>query len=267
MREIPAHARLPLAFDAAAMRTEVDALEPGRFVAHFNTGYHDGGWSGAALRSPGGDASRLYADPSAGSPSSDTELMERCPAIAAALAQIRCPLRAVRVLRLAPGGIIREHRDDDLLWEKGEARLHIPLATHPEVEFYVDGTRVVMEAGECWYLDLSRPHRVQNRGATQRIHLVVDCVVNDWLATQVASRLTAGREPPQPSGQDAFLAFRERVLADEALQDALRAECDPDRFRAKCVELGRAHGFDFIGEDVRAAMVRGRQSWMSQWVF
>jgi hypothetical protein len=38
-----------------------------------------------------------------------------------------------------------------------------------------------MAAGEAWYLDLNLPHSVTNHGPTDRVNLVVDCVVNDWL--------------------------------------------------------------------------------------
>ena len=35
--------------------------------------------------------------------------------------------------------------------------------------------------GEAWYLDLNLRHRVDNHSDTDRIHLVIDCVVNDWV--------------------------------------------------------------------------------------
>ncbi len=38
-----------------------------------------------------------------------------------------------------------------------------------------------MGEGEAWYLDLNLRHTVRNRGDETRIHLVIDCVVNDWL--------------------------------------------------------------------------------------
>ena len=43
----------------------------------------------------------------------------------------------------------------------------ILVVTNPEVE--------------CWYHNLNLPHWVAIRGATDRIHLVIDCVVNDKL--------------------------------------------------------------------------------------
>jgi len=82
---------------------------------------------------------------------------------------------------LAPGPSIGEHRDYRLGHADGEVRLHVPITASPEVDFRLDGSRVQMRAGEAWYLDLNRPHSVANRGATDRVNLGVDCVVNDWL--------------------------------------------------------------------------------------
>jgi hypothetical protein len=38
-----------------------------------------------------------------------------------------------------------------------------------------------MRAGEAWYLRLSDPHAVANRGTSDRVHLVLDLVADDWL--------------------------------------------------------------------------------------
>ena len=90
-----------------------------------------------------------------------------------------------------PGSIIKEHKDFKLGFEDGEIRLHIPILTNPSVEFILDGARVLMNEGECWYLNLNLPHRVANRGTSDRIHLVVDCVLNDWLRELLLRESTA----------------------------------------------------------------------------
>jgi hypothetical protein len=84
-------------------------------------------------------------------------------------------------LRLGPSSSIKEHSDPDLGWDLGEVRLHVPVTTSPGVEFVVGGVVAHMREGECWYHDFSLPHRVENRGATARVHLVIDCVLNPWL--------------------------------------------------------------------------------------
>jgi hypothetical protein len=262
----PAFARLDLHFPHEPLLREAYDIAHAQWAGHFNADYHDGGWQGVALRAIGGEASRLFSDAANRAAVADTPLMQRCPAIQTALREFHCPLRDVRLLRLIPGSFIREHRDDDLRLEEGEARLHIPLITHPLVEFYVDGQRVLMEAGECWYLDLSRPHRVRNASPIARIHLVIDCEVNDWLREKIGKGDVPKREAITPSGQDQFFAFRERVWADADLEQRLIACTDKDVFAQAAVELGDAHGFHFSQGDVSSAMSRGRQTWLSQWM-
>jgi hypothetical protein len=176
-----ARARLPWSFDAAGLLADVDAVAPADWVPHFNTGYYEGDWSGAALRSVGGQPGRLYPDPTASTAFADTPLMARCPHARAVLAVLRCPLLAVRFLRLGPGSRIREHADLDLGFDDGEVRIHVPVSTGPGVEFLHDGERVDMAPGEAWYLDLNLRHAVVNAGPSPRVHLVVDCVVDEWL--------------------------------------------------------------------------------------
>jgi hypothetical protein len=48
-----------------------------------------------------------------------------------------------------------------------------------------------MPAGSTWYLRLSDPHSVANRGPRARVHLVVDLVVNAWLAALFERALAA----------------------------------------------------------------------------
>ena len=42
----------------------------------------------------------------------------------------------------------------------------------------------MLEAGSAWYLRLSDPHSVANRGADARVHLVIDAVVDPWIEAQ-----------------------------------------------------------------------------------
>lgn len=174
--------QLPFHFGPHALQDDLAQLAADNWVAHFNQHYYEGEWSGVALRATDGLANRLYNNPNQLN-FTDTPALARCPNLQAVLANFHCPLTSVRLLKLAAGAVIREHSDPDLHHEYGEVRLHIPLLTNPEVEFFLANERIVMKEGECWYLNLSLPHRVVNRGETDRIHLVVDCLVNDWLRT------------------------------------------------------------------------------------
>jgi hypothetical protein len=170
-----------MSFDPDRLKADLGRFEPAEWIPHFNTRYYEGDWSGIALRAVGGRAGQLYPDPTATDDFADTPLLERCPYLQEVLAVFHCPLTSVRLLRLSAGSSIREHRDYKLGFEDGELRIHVPVETNLNVAFFLAGERVTMEEGEAWYLDLNLPHRVENHSETNRIHLVIDCVVNDWV--------------------------------------------------------------------------------------
>lgn len=88
-------------------------------------------------------------------------------------------------MKLTPGSRIKEHEDLDLAAELGMARLHIPIITNDEVDFRLNGTRVILGEGECWYLRLMDRHSVENNGQSDRVHLVIDAQVNAWLMAKL----------------------------------------------------------------------------------
>jgi hypothetical protein len=178
----PPSALLLLKFDLVALNQEIANLAVDEWVPHFNTSYFTGDWSGVALRSVEGRERWLYPDPTMRG-YADTQLLTGSPALLSALGAFKCPLLAVRLLRLGPSSSIREHTDLDLGIDDGEARVHVVIQSDPAVTFWLDGKPVPMEPGEAWYLNLNLPHRVENTGTLNRIHLVVDCVVNDWFLT------------------------------------------------------------------------------------
>lgn len=191
---IPDRVKLPLAFDAEALCADLDRIRADEWMPHFNTGIYEGDWSGISLRSIGGRPDTLYPDPAAADPYAVTPILARLPALRAAVERFACPLLAVRLLRLGPGAAIGEHRDYRLGHEDGEVRVHVPLTTSDAVEFVLAGTRVEMQPGEAWYLDFNEPHAVANRGSADRVHLVIDCVVDEWLDAQLSC--ATGKSPP-----------------------------------------------------------------------
>ncbi len=184
--------KLPLQFEPALLQADLREITAEEFVAHFNTAYYQGDWSVAPLRSVGGRARHIYPDPTAKNAFADTALLAHCPYVRHVLASFSCPQQAVRFMRLKAGSTIKEHRDYELGFEDGEVRVHIPIVTNPEVEFVLSGVRVDMKEGECWYHNFNLPHRVANKGTVDRIHLVLDCVVNDWLRELLLSADGAG---------------------------------------------------------------------------
>lgn len=174
---------LPFSFDAALLARDLANLSSAAWVRHYVKANYDGDWSVIPLRAPAGETHPLrmiYSDPAC-KVFEDTPLLDACPYFREVIATFQAPLRTVRLMRLTAGSIIKEHHDVDLSFEDGSVRLHIPVVTNPDVDFRLNGTRVVLEAGSCWYLRLSDPHSVANRGTEDRVHLVVDMFVNDWV--------------------------------------------------------------------------------------
>ena len=173
--------RLPVDVDLAALRADLTAVAPNGWHPHFNTQYYSGDWSGIPLRGNPGIHVPLYTDPTRDD-FADTAAMQRCVYVPRFLAGFECPVESVRFLKLARGATIREHRDFGLCFEQGVARLHVPVHTNTAVEFILDGEAQILGEGECWYLNFDLGHRLANRGDADRVQLIIDLRVNDWLA-------------------------------------------------------------------------------------
>ncbi|TCS14492.1 aspartyl/asparaginyl beta-hydroxylase domain-containing protein [Caulobacter sp. BK020] len=179
----PDRLQLPLSFDPARLARDLDALSATPWTAHYVQQNYEGEWSVIPLRCAAGETHpirMIYSDPTA-TAFVDTPFLRPCPYFRAVIAAFACEVRAVRLMRLGPGSVIKAHTDLDLDIEAGGARVHVPVVTNPDVDFRLNGARVEMAAGEAWYLRLSDPHAVANRGTTDRVHLVLDLVANDWL--------------------------------------------------------------------------------------
>lgn len=179
----PDRLRLPLTFDAALLARDLGRLSADAWVKHYVPRNYDGDWSILPLRSRAGETHPIRmigADPTTKA-FADTPLLARCDYFRRVLAAFHCPLRVVRLMRLTPGSRIKEHTDVDLAFEDGLVRIHVPVITNDNVEFHLNGRRVVMAAGTAWYLRLSDPHSVVNAGTADRVHLVIDANVNDWV--------------------------------------------------------------------------------------
>lgn len=180
------YAKLNLPLNLREMQQELLLMQDG-WQRHFNTIYYEGNWNVLSLRSSGGSCKNIIPDLIAGGEYLDTEIMSFFPSVKLLLASIKCPVMSVRFLNLQAGAIIKPHTDKELCFEKGEARLHFPLKTNPMVGFYIEDERIRLNEGECWYINANLMHSVFNRGNADRIHLVIDCRVNDWLSGVIES--------------------------------------------------------------------------------
>jgi Aspartyl/Asparaginyl beta-hydroxylase len=180
---LPDRLRLPFTFDPGLLVRDLQSLASDGWIDHYVKQNYEGDWSAIPLRSKAGarhPVMMISSDPTA-KEFEDTPMLQDCPYFREVLDAFQCPLRTVRLMRLTPGSIIKEHTDLELSIEEGTARIHIPVVTNEDVEFYLNRSRVVLEAGSAWYLRLSDPHSVHNNGATDRVHMVIDADANDWI--------------------------------------------------------------------------------------
>src|SRR3954452_10551824 len=191
--KFPDRLRLPLTFDPLLLARDLENLSAAAWVRHYVKQNNEGDWSVIPLRAPAGETHPLcmiYSDP-ARRDFVDTPLLDACSYLREVVATFRAPLRTVRLMRLTAGSVIKEHHDVDLSFEDGSVRLHIPVVTNDGVEFPLDGTPVILKAGSCWYLRLSDPHSVANLGTEDRVHLVIDASVNEWVGGVFEQALAA----------------------------------------------------------------------------
>lgn len=205
MATIIKYIRFPVTFSAEKLAAEVEALSA-KWIAHFNKAHYEGEWSALPLRSIGGSLENLLPQKFTDGEFLDTVLMDQCPYAKNVLEYFPCEIQTVRLLKLMPGAVIKEHTDNDLCYEEGEARIHVPVLTNPGVEFYLDNEQLVMNAGECWYTNVNLPHRLANNGDTPRIHLVIDIVINDKVREMFENA---------PAGNKKIIAAKEKYSAGD----------------------------------------------------
>lgn len=102
----------------------------------------------------------------------------------------------VMLARMAPGGVIRPHQDANPA-AKWPHKIHVPIETNEKVTFYIDGSPYHLRAGEAAEVNNMAVHAVENRGTTDRIHLIfeyfdLDQPNPDWLEALARDRGTSG---------------------------------------------------------------------------
>lgn len=107
----------------------------------------------------------------------------------------------IMLARMAPGGVIQPHRDANPA-AKWPHKVHIPLATNEGVTFFIDGVAYKLEEGEAVEVNNMGVHAVENRGTSDRIHLIFEYYDRDqpdpeWLPAlkAQAAAASAGARP------------------------------------------------------------------------
>jgi len=159
------------------------------WLKHVNNNDYSGNWSVVALTCPAEhrDAHPILQSFAIESTDKwiDLPILSELPEIQSLLTAIKCPLKSVRLMKLAPQSEVKAHRDHGISLDNHQARLHVALSTNDDVQFMVGGLRVPSVKGELYYVDVDQLHSVRNESDEDWIHLVIDCEVNDWLLEQL----------------------------------------------------------------------------------
>ncbi|MDC3379184.1 aspartyl/asparaginyl beta-hydroxylase domain-containing protein, partial [Planctomycetota bacterium] len=157
--------RLPLRFDAARLQEEVADLPASAWQPHPQA---FAGNTAVPLVSAYGEVNDDMVGPMLA-----TELLYDLPYVRQVMAALNTVIGRSRLMRLAPGAEVQPHTDVHLYW-RHHLRVHIPIATDPQVSFHCGERQVHMAAGEAWAFDNWATHKVINPSTVTRVHLVID---------------------------------------------------------------------------------------------
>lgn len=173
----PTHLKFNFNYDRQQLQQELNYCLQQEWPLHFNTKDFNGDWRSISLRSVTGRSNDIYAHPGS---YHDTPLLNELPYLRQIIGSWKCEKESIRLLALAPGSIIKPHRDLGCSYPDGTFRIHVPIVTNPGVHFIINEQRLHLQEGECWYLDFNETHSILNEGDETRVHLIIDGIRNAW---------------------------------------------------------------------------------------
>jgi hypothetical protein len=215
MEKLVRHIRFPFEFDTQKLQNEVQLILNKNWIKHYNANDYIGNWSSIALVSQGGKSDNINAFPMGKESIDYTDAIDNCHYFKEIIDSFLFEKTTVRLLRLAVGAVIKPHVDNCLGYEDGNFRIHIPVITNKDVEFILDNERLLMNEGECWYINANFTHSVANKGDKDRIHLVIDGIRNEWTDTlffKEANEKQFMKQKPQISNEEKKLIIKQLEL-------------------------------------------------------
>jgi len=176
--------KLPFRFDASILKAEIAQFEKSDYSDIYNPSVTlETLWLKHLIQPVGGPDDDAKFVP--------TESLKKCPHLLSVFETFQCRVETFRIHTLDAGAHIRPHQDTGYAFEMGKVRLHIPIQTNEKVKILLNGKPIHMQEGECWYCNFDIIHEVINHSEVGRIHLILDCMVNDWL-TEVFHKAASG---------------------------------------------------------------------------
>ncbi len=175
-----AHFLLPFQFDPTLLENDLKKCSTFNFLKNYVPANYNGDNYILPLRSIDGRLDLPAAFPNSSEKFKNTTALEKCPYFKEVIDSLLCEKDAIRLMNLPSGRVINEHVDYNCGYEDGLFRVHIPIITNDQVRFTLNGIPLTMRPGEAWYTNVNLPHSVTNTGSTNRVHLVLDCIRNEW---------------------------------------------------------------------------------------
>ncbi|MEB3225733.1 MAG: TIGR03032 family protein [Synechococcus sp.] len=191
--------QLPLQFDVQKLQEEVAQFTEADWQPH-PQGFP--GNSALLLVTANGDPR----DDALEGPMRPTPNLEKCPYLKQVLASFQTVVGRTRLMRLESSAQVTAHTDAHYYWQQ-RVRVHVPIQTHPDVEFICGDKTVHMGLGETWIFDTSKIHNVINPTPHTRIHLVSDTVGTDKFWSMVSESYAPGQTPKEDF-QPHFVPFQ-----------------------------------------------------------
>ena len=173
--------KLPFEFNVKKLIKDLNCVDSSDWVNHPNVSAYDGSWLITSLTSTDGKTKQIVAVEN--QDYINTPLLQKTKYIKDVINRFQTKVEAVRFMKLGANSIIKTHRDRGSHYNDRLARIHIPITTNKSVEFILNGQKTKMDVGKCYYIDADAPHSVVNNGDSDRVHLLIDCRINDWFKT------------------------------------------------------------------------------------
>ncbi|MEM7081130.1 MAG: aspartyl/asparaginyl beta-hydroxylase domain-containing protein [Pseudomonadota bacterium] len=233
--------QLPYRFDTTRLQYEVEQLSSRKWLPHPS---RMNGNEALPLVSRDGGNNDAFDGPMKTTPHlQDSPYLQQC------MHHIGEVYGRSRLMALDAGAEVSRHVDFNYHWFS-RVRIHIPIVTSADVQFYCGDDHIHMAAGTCWIFDSWRPHRVVNGGSARRIHLVLDTAGSAAFWANVERVLYEQLSPPESplvfdeSGRHTIQTERfnstpvlapgeMRALGDDLIEDLkLNTQNDPQALAA-----------------------------------
>ncbi|WLQ13933.1 aspartyl/asparaginyl beta-hydroxylase domain-containing protein [Hahella aquimaris] len=173
-------ARLPASFDVCGLLRDLEMLLIAFWEGNFSACNFNDGWDALpvdGLMSGSGFASSW--------PGADVVASLCKGEMRDVFEYLQCPLVSARIMRLNPGVVIDHYQSLNPLEREDVVRLQVPISLSESLTFRINETPAQMAEGEVWYFNPGLSQWVENEGGEASVYLEIDCVLNDWLYTEI----------------------------------------------------------------------------------